>query len=109
MFVHGFEEGWLKHPFWRDRFLIKDQSRLREMQESGIQHCWIDVSKGRDVPSEKPQDPAPAEVANLQHLPEPKRERISLFDELQQAARLRARSAEAMRRMFTEVRLGNAI
>jgi putative nucleotidyltransferase with HDIG domain len=109
MFVHGFEEGWLKHPFWRDRFLIKDQSRLREMQASGIQHCWIDVSKGCDVPSEMPQQPAPAEVASLKQLPEPKRERVSLSDELQQAARLRARSAEAMRRMFAEVRLGNAI
>jgi HD-GYP domain-containing protein (c-di-GMP phosphodiesterase class II) len=79
------------------------------VQASGIQHCWIDVSKGRDVSAEKPRELAAAEVANPEQLPEPKRERVLLSDELQQAARLRARSGEAMRRMFTEVRLGNAI
>jgi len=79
------------------------------MQECGLQHCWIDVSKGQDVAAEKPQAPAVADLANLKQPQEPKRQRVSLSDELQQAARLRARSAEAMRRMFTEVRLGNAI
>jgi HD-GYP domain-containing protein (c-di-GMP phosphodiesterase class II) len=107
MFVHGFDASWRKHPFWRNQFPIKDQSRLREVQESGIQHCWIDVSKGRDVSSEKTPELAAAEPTNLE--PQPKQERVPLSDELQRAARLRARSAEAMRRMFTEARLGNAI
>jgi HD-GYP domain-containing protein (c-di-GMP phosphodiesterase class II) len=109
MFVHGFDESWHKHPFWRNRFLIKDPSRLREVQASGIQHCWIDVSKGRDVPSEKPRELAAATAANSEQLPQPKPERVPLSDELQRAARLRARSGDAMRRMFTEVRLGKAI
>jgi HD-GYP domain-containing protein (c-di-GMP phosphodiesterase class II) len=109
MFVDGFDASWRKHPFWRNRFLIKDQSRLREVQESGIQHCWIDVSKGRDVSSEKPRELATPEPAGLEQLPQSKRERVPLSDELQRATRLRARSAEAMRRMFTEARLGNAI
>jgi putative nucleotidyltransferase with HDIG domain len=109
MFVHGFDEQWHKHPFWRSQFLIKDPSRLREVQSSGIDHCWIDVSKGRDAPAEKPPQPAATAVANLEPLPKPKPERVALSDELQRAARLRARSAEAMRRMFAEVRLGNAI
>jgi len=107
MFVHGFDEGWLKHPFWRNRFLIKDPSRLREIQESGVQHCWIDVSQGQDV--EKAPDPAAAGSVDPEQPPEPRRERVSLSDELQRAAQLRARSTEAMRHMFTEVRLGNAI
>jgi HD-GYP domain-containing protein (c-di-GMP phosphodiesterase class II) len=109
MFVHGFDESWHKHPFWRTQFLIKDQSRLRELQASGIQHCWIDVAKGRDLSSEKPPEPVGAAVANLERSTKPKPERVPLSDELQRAARLRTRSAEAMRRMFTEVRLGNAI
>jgi putative nucleotidyltransferase with HDIG domain len=109
MFVHGFDESWHKHPFWRNQFLIKDQSRLREVQASGIPHCWIDVSKGLDLSSEKPQEPTAAAVANLERLPGAKLERVPLSDELQRAARLRARSAQAMRRLFSEVRLGNAI
>jgi HD-GYP domain-containing protein (c-di-GMP phosphodiesterase class II) len=109
MFVHGFDESWHKHPFWRNQFLINDQARLREVQASGIQHCWIDLSKGLDVSAEEPRELPPAAVANLERLPQPKLERVPLADELQRAARLRARSAAAMRRMFTEVRLGNAI
>jgi HD-GYP domain-containing protein (c-di-GMP phosphodiesterase class II) len=109
MFVQGFDEGWLKHPFWRNRFLIKDESRLREIQDSGVQHCWIDVSKGQDVPAQKPPECAPDELANSKQPPAPKRDRAYLADELEEAARLRTRSADAMRRLFSEVRLGNAI
>jgi HD-GYP domain-containing protein (c-di-GMP phosphodiesterase class II) len=109
MFVQGFDEGWLKHPFWRNRFLIKDECRLREIQDSGVQHCWIDVSKGQDVPAQKPPEFAADELANSKQPPAPKRDRAYLADELEEAARLRTRSADAMRRLFSEVRLGNAI
>jgi HD-GYP domain-containing protein (c-di-GMP phosphodiesterase class II) len=108
MFVERFEESWLKHPFWRTRFLIKDVPTLCEIQESGVQHCWIDVSKGQDLPAEKPVPVAPRGPAS-EPAAVPKRERKPLSEELQEAARLRARSAQTMRRLFTEVRLGNAI
>jgi HD-GYP domain-containing protein (c-di-GMP phosphodiesterase class II) len=107
MFVHGFDAGWLNHPFWRDQFLIKDHTRLREMQASGLRYCWIDPSKGQDVPSAKPQTTAAATGPADERPPEP--QRIALAEALQQAAQVRARSADAMRRMFTEVRMGNAI
>ena len=58
VFVHGFDESWLKHPFWRNKFLIKDQAMLREVQQSGIPQCWIDVSKGQDVPADQPRETA---------------------------------------------------
>ena len=110
VFVHGFDESWLKHPFWRSKFLIKDASVLREVQQSGIPNCWIDVSKGQDIPARKAAGarrgralPNPSRPAHL------KRERVPLTEELQEAARLRARSAQAMRKMFAEVRLGKAI
>jgi putative nucleotidyltransferase with HDIG domain len=107
MFVHGFDENWLEHPFWRKQFLIKDPARLHEIQHSGIQRCWIDISKGQDVPSEEPPEPQAATPPQPEQPPKP--ERRALSEELQQAARLRARSADAMRRLFNEVRLGNAI
>ena len=108
VFVHGFDESWLKHPFWRSKFLIKDQSALREVQQSGIPNCWIDVSKGQDIGAEKPQ-PAAAPAPKPEQPAPPKRDRVPLTQELQEAARLRARSAQAMRKMFAEVRLGKAI
>ena len=108
VFVHGFDESWLKHPFWRSKFLIKDQSALREVQQSGIPNCWIDVSKGQDIGAEKPQ-PAAAPAPKPEQPAPQKRDRVPLTQELQEAARLRARSAQAMRKMFAEVRLGKAI
>jgi putative nucleotidyltransferase with HDIG domain len=109
MFVHGFEENWLKHPFWRSRFLIDNAAALQELRDSGVKHCLIDVSKGQDVPAEKPQESAPTVPSNVERLPTPKRQRVPLQQELQDAARLRARSGEAMRKLFTDVRLGNAV
>jgi HD-GYP domain-containing protein (c-di-GMP phosphodiesterase class II) len=108
MFVHGFEENWLKHPFWRSQFLIKDDATLREIQVSGVQLCLIDISKGQDVPQEKPPEAANGSAV-AQPAPAPSRGRKALTDELQEAGRIRARSAKTMRKLFTEVRLGNAI
>ena len=117
MFVHGFEESWLKHPFWRNRFLIKDAATLREIQTSGVKQCLIDISQGQDVPTPQGQDvstpPAPASTPAPAREPAAEsaapRPRIPLSEELHRAAQLRARSAETMRHMFSEVRLGNAI
>jgi putative nucleotidyltransferase with HDIG domain len=108
MFVHGFDESWLKHPFWRNRFLIKDASTLREIHHSGLKQCWIDISQGQDV-SPAPQVAVISERPQTESAPVPTRVRVTLSDELQRAAQLRARSADAMRHMFKEVRLGNAI
>src|SRR5262249_2538314 len=49
------------------------------------------------------------EPARTEPPAQPKQPRASLADELQRAAQLRARSADTMRHMFTEARLGNAI
>lgn len=113
MFVEKFDENWLNHPFWRNKFLIKDPARLQELQASGLQHCWIDISKGADVGGDKPAQQAPAQSLEKARAgrvaAQPKRDRVPLAQELQEAARLRQRSADAMRRLFAEVRLGNAI
>ena len=109
MFVHGFDESWLKHPFWRSKFLIKEPATLREVQASGITHCLIDVSKGQDL---QPAGVATAPVAAAPSAPAEKPakpERVPMAQELQEAARLRQRSAQTMKRLFAEVRLGNAI
>jgi HD-GYP domain-containing protein (c-di-GMP phosphodiesterase class II) len=109
VFVHGFDESWLKHPFWRSKFLIKDQTALRDVQRCGIPHCWIDVSKGQDIVATPPPVAAATAKPDRPEKAPPKIERRELTEELQEAARLRARSAEAMKRMFAEVRLGKAI
>ena len=107
MYLHALEGNWLDHPFWRNGFLIEDARTLQKVLESGVQHCWIDAGKGADAPA-----PEPAQPARPTAPPPPrvvKVERVSLADEVQTATKLRARSAQAMRDLFGEVRLGKAI
>lgn len=109
MFVHGFDAGWLEHPFWRGRILIKEPERLRAIQASGLQHCWIDISKGMDVPLHTAQEaPVTEAVSEAPRIGRPG-DRVTLADELEQAARLRARAMQVTRRIFSEARLGNAV
>ena len=108
MYVHGFDEHWIKHPFWRSQFLIKDPATLQEVKASGIGRCWIDISKGADLPA-PPAKPVVTVAPEAKPATPTPRERVPLAEELQQAARIRARSAAAMRDLFSEARLGNVI
>ena len=49
MHLHEMCGAWLDHPFWRTKFVLRDQDDLTKLQESSIKECWIDVSKGLDV------------------------------------------------------------
>lgn len=49
MFVHKLEGSWLKHPFWKSRFLLEDPQTLADLRDADIRGVVIDVSKGRDV------------------------------------------------------------
>ncbi|MFS2115635.1 HD-GYP domain-containing protein [Herbaspirillum frisingense] len=49
MYFCGFDAGWLNHPFWKTRFLLKHENDLEQARASGIAYCWIDISRGRDV------------------------------------------------------------
>ena len=106
MFVHGFDAGWLSHPFWRGKFAITDPAKIGEIKSCGLQDCWIDISKGVDVPA-SPQ-PAVADPVRSARPSAAAPTPVALEDELKQAARLRARSAQAMRHLFSEIRLGRS-
>lgn len=109
MFVHGIDGRWFDHPFWRTQFLIGDEGRLRELRASGVAQCWIDLSKGCDVPVERLSEPLIADAPDSNDSsPAPARP-VALADELQHAARLRSRSAVIMRRLHSEARLGNIL
>ncbi len=113
MYLHELEGSWLDHPFWRNGFLIDDIRTLRKVQECGVAHCFIDTSKGDDVgqpkPAAAPEAPPPAPTPRTPKVAAPKQEKASLKDEVERATKLRARSAQAMRELFGEARLGKAI
>jgi len=108
MYLHALEGNWLDHPFWRNGFLISDERTLKKVRESGVQHAFIDVVKGSDAP---PPAPEPVRVTQPTPAPPPppKVEKVSLAEEIEYATKLRARSAQAMKDLHTEARMGKAI
>lgn len=125
MFLQSMEGSWLSHPFWKTRFLLNDAADLASLKASGVPHIWIDVAKGKDVPVVEAPLPTPLKVAppppvpaprteavpTMASAPEPKAppERVSLKDEMAQAAEVVNRSRQAVMSMFNEARLGRAV
>ncbi|MFT3907303.1 MAG: HD-GYP domain-containing protein [Steroidobacteraceae bacterium] len=107
MYLQGTDESWLKHSLWRTRFVIQDQEQLQKIRASGIGACWIDIEQGCDVPA--PAAAATLAVLETPVVEAPRRIVTSMAEELRAAALLRRRSAQAMREMFRQVRLGQAI
>lgn len=106
MHVHELCGSWMDHPFWRSKFVISDAEDLRGIRESGITELWIDVSKGLDVIME--------EATVKQVLVEtPRREevpkQVSMSEEMERAAKICAKSKDAVTSMYQEVRMGKAL
>lgn len=49
MFIHKLEGNWLKHPFWRTKFLLTDAETLADLRASEVEGVVIDVAKGLDI------------------------------------------------------------
>lgn len=118
MHLHELCGSWMEHPFWRTRFLLKDPNDIRLIIESGITEVWIDVEKGLDIEqgSDAPATETKEEVnAAIDKLliqsaarDEPAQP-VSMAEEVQRAAKICAKSKEAVVSMFQEVRMGKAI
>ena len=49
MHLHAFEGSWLDHPFWKTRFVLKDDADIRRVLDSPVRECWIDIGRGLDL------------------------------------------------------------
>lgn len=49
MYIHKLEGNWLKHPFWRNKFLLTDADLLADLRASEVEGVLIDLAKGVDV------------------------------------------------------------
>ncbi len=111
MHIQEFCGSWMDHPFWRENFVLKEAADLKAIQTCGIKELWIDVKKGVDVVGETKQE-AEAEIDEvLEHIapPKPVEARVSMADEVKRAAKICAKSKEAVVSMFQEARMGKAV
>jgi len=114
MQLHELCGSWLDHPFWKKRFVLRDEGDLVKLRNSGVVECWIDTSKGIDLaalpaeprssgPAPPPVQPAP--VADTPTLPA----HVAVEEEAARAAALCSRSKKAVESLFSDARLGKVL
>lgn len=114
MFICEFCGSWMEHPFWKTKFLLTDEKDLQAILASGIKELWIDVNQGTDlaaaVPGKSEEEVARETEALLLGAEKTHgKEKVSLEDEIQTAAKLCAKAKEAVIEMFSDARMGKAI
>jgi len=115
MFIHELCGSWMEHPFWRLKFVLKDDGDLGRILASGIQAVWIDTSRGLDVEGGQSQGDVAAQVEReLEDAfsePVPPLQAVAPVrdDSFAQAAQLRDKGLRRMQSLFSEVRMGRAI
>ncbi|GAB1394518.1 cyclic di-GMP phosphodiesterase [Rhodocyclaceae bacterium] len=111
MHVQEFCGSWMDHPFWRENFIVKTDDELRQIQNCSIKEVWIDIKKGVDVVGATKQEAEAGIDKVLEQIapPRPVEARVSMADEIKRAAKICAKSKEAVVSMFQEARMGKAV
>lgn len=115
MYVNELCGSWMEHPFWRSSFLLSDEKDLHALRASSIREVWIDTSKGLDVPDGAPAVSQSESTARVEHRIHQAAARpgasdsTTIGEELSRAARICARSKEAVTSMFEDARMGKAV
>ena len=63
MYVHDLGGSFLDHSFWRSRFLIQNERKLKKLQGSRLEWVLIDTSRGVGEPAAPAAAPAPDAAA----------------------------------------------
>ncbi len=111
MYFCGFDAGWLDHPFWKSRFLLKRANDLEQAQASGIAYCWIDVSRGLDVMAASDDDRLTVPTRPATRGDDVAAVVAGVTDDprLEQAVALREHAREVTRSMFASARMGRVV
>jgi putative nucleotidyltransferase with HDIG domain len=108
MFLHELCGTWLHHPFWRTSFLLKSDTQIAKIRDSGVAEAVIDTEKGLDITAPTTTAPAASEVRAP--APKPAAPKYTPIDaEMAQASSIVAESKKAVVSMFNEARMGKAI
>jgi HD-GYP domain-containing protein (c-di-GMP phosphodiesterase class II) len=119
MFVHDLQVGWLAHPFWRRRFLIKDERTIARLRRETIREVVIDVASGLDVAA----DPGEISEHHRQELAdidrrfltaaqlrtEKIRQSVSIEEERWRVHYLQREALETVHRLMDDIRLGRQV
>lgn len=106
MYIHKLEGAWIKHGFWKSRFLLKQTEDLQRLRDSPVQGVWIDTLKGCDVAPSATVAVTPAPTAGK---PREVLTRHEMKAEVARAVKLCGVAKRAVITMFGELRMGKAV
>ena len=113
MFIHDLNCGWMEHSFLRNSFMLRKESDLLKIINSGISEVYIDTIKGIDAldaptQAEVEKDLAARMLDSIQH-PRPVADKTSHQEELAFAKHIQKEANKVIHSMLTDVRLGKQI
>ena len=113
MYIHDLNCEWIDHPFWRNRFLIRDQGTISKIAERGIREVYIDTARGTDLPqaptlSEVVRD-TERKVVSLAELRQNEVRQVSLDEERRRATRIYDDARVTVRQVMQDARLGQQV
>lgn len=122
MFVQELHGSWIKHPFWKTRFLLEDPEDMALLKTCGISEVSIDESRSVFAKSSVMIKPTPVSggvISGLANIPagikaeanssRHKSEKGSFHQEFTRARELCSLSKCAVVDMFSEARMGKAV
>jgi HD-GYP domain-containing protein (c-di-GMP phosphodiesterase class II) len=119
MYVHDLQVGWLSHPFWRRRFVIRDEAEIERIRAEPIREVVIDLSLGRDIDvlSNAPDPRGRERFADLdarfQAIARQRTERIrdsvSIEEERWRVRFLQTEALETVHTLMSDIRLGRQV
>ncbi len=115
MFLHELSGSWMDHPFWRSKFLLREERDVSRVRDSGVSEAVIDTERGLDTSFGALQEagPLPVEpvfkIAPEEAAPPPAPALSRVGRQHAEAARLCEKSSDMVLAVFNEARLGHAV
>ena len=115
MYIHELKGPWMEHPFWRTKFVLKDEADLLKLKGSALKQVVIDIKRGLDVlPEPAPVQPVKDEALLLEEnlaLEQAAQQvrQVPLDVEHRQAAKIIQSSRRQIMSMFKDLRMGKVI
>jgi putative nucleotidyltransferase with HDIG domain len=113
MFIHDLNCGWMDHSFLRNSFMLRKESDLLKIMESGISEVYIDTIKGIDSGPAPTQAEVEADLtARMLSTPNPRPlpgDRTSHQEELGFAKQIQKEANKVIHSILGDVRMGKQI
>ena len=113
MYVHNLDCDWMSHPFFRSRFMVKDDSAIQKIKQAGIRQLVIDTEKGLDCDAAATVDEVEASLQqSFEKVAEKKRplpRQVSAAEEYTTARAIFTEANQVIRTLLLDARLGKQV